>query len=416
MLRKLFIRRRQLVLAWVATASLLAAVRLAADDWPQQVHSAVAQHQLPVALALVERQLTAAPEDMEAHVWRGRLLAWTGHWPEAIIEYRLVLAKFPGDVDVLTGLADVLLWQQKYTEALALLNTARDAAPRSPEILARRARILSLLQRSAEARTQYQAVLAYDPANRAALDALSDLAASSKYQLHLSEEADLFNYTEDAQVETVALTARWNERWATTFTATPYHLFGENTVKISADAAYRFRQNNWVRVLAGGANPQGVVPECEGLVEYGHGFRFSRRWFKGLESSYQEHSLWYRGAQVFTLGTTQVLDLTRQWTWTVSGTGYRTRFNGAGSDWAPSESTKVEFPVSRLLFANAQFALGAENFAQVDQIGRLSARTYGGGLRYRFSGSQDVTTFVTRQDREHGQKLLSLGWSYGIRF
>ena len=60
--------------------------------------------------------------------------------------------------------------------------------------------------------------------------------------------------------------------------------------------------------------------------------------------------------------------------------------------------------------------MGAENFAQVDQIGRLSARTYGGGLRYRFAEGQDVTGFVARQDREHGQTQTSLGLSYGIRF
>jgi hypothetical protein len=62
------------------------------------------------------------------------------------------------------------------------------------------------------------------------------------------------------------------------------------------------------------------------------------------------------------------------------------------------------------------FAVGAENFAQVDQIGRLSARTYGGGVRYRFAESQDVTGFVAIQDREYGQRQTSMGLSYGIRF
>ncbi|MGA9977892.1 MAG: tetratricopeptide repeat protein [Candidatus Sulfotelmatobacter sp.] len=394
---------------------------LAKHDWQQQVRTAVDQHQIPTALAVVDRRLAEAPADMEAHAWRGRLLAWTGHWPQAETEYRLVLDKFPNDVDVLTGLADVLLWQQKYSEALAVLEQARSAAPQNPEILVRRARLLSLLQRVSEARAQFRAVLNYDPANPAAISGLASLAGGSRYELRFGEEADFFNYTDNAEVETAALTAHWSRRWTTSFGASAYHLFGENAVKLWADAACRFHDNNWVRVLVAGANPQDVVPETEALIEYGHGFRFSNAWpralgFKGLESSYQEHSLWYRGAQVLTLNTTQIVYLPREWTWTLSATGSHTRFTNGESDWVPSGSTKIGFPLVRKFSGNLLFAVGAENFAQVDQIGRLSARTYGGGLRYRFAGSQDVTGFLAIQNREYGQRQISLGLSYGIRF
>lgn len=389
---------------------------LAEDDWNHQVQTAVDQHQIPAALAIVDHRLAEAPSDMDAHAWRGRLLAWTGHWPEAETEYHLVLEAFPNDEDVLIGLADVLLWQQKYSQALAVLEKARSSDPQNPEILLRRARLLSLLQRIPEARAQFQAVLTHDPANRSAHNGLAELTAVSRYELRIGEEADFFSYTDNAQVETITLTAHWKKAWTTGFGVSPYHLFGENAVKLWADAAYTFRKNNWVRALVAGANPQDVVPEREVLIEYGHGFRFSHAVIQGLESSYQEHSLWYRGAQVVTLNTTQIFYLPRQWTWTLSATGARTRFSTGGADWVPSGSTKIGFPLFRRLSGNALFAVGAENFAQVDQIGRLSARTYGGGLRYRFAESQDVAAFVARQNREHGQTQTSLGLSYGIRF
>ena len=410
-----FLHHRQAVFVAVAWL-LLSAFLLAEDDWQQPVRTAVDQHQIPAALAVVNHRLAETPGDMEAHTWRGRLLAWTNQWQEAETEYRFVLDKFPNDLDVLTGLADLLLWQRKYSEALAVLEEARRVAPQDPEVLVRRARVLSLLQRTSEARSQFQAVLTYDPANRAAISGLADLTGVSRYELRIGEELDFFNYTENAQALAVTLTAHWNETWTTAVGVSPYHLFGENAVKIWADAAYRFHRNNWVRVLGAGANPQDVVPESEALLEYGHGFRFTHPWFQGLESSYQEHSLWYRGAQVLTINTTQILYLPKEWTWTVSVTGARTRFHGTGSDWVPSGSTKIGVPLSRRLSGNALFAVGAENFAEVDQIGRLSARTYGGGLRYRFAESQDVTGFVARQDREYGQKQTSLGLSYGIRF
>jgi tetratricopeptide (TPR) repeat protein len=412
-----FTHHRPAAFAFVAVAGLLLPTwMLAGDDWQQQVHTAVDQHQIPAALVIVDHRLAERPGDIEAHTWRGRLLAWTNQWQAAESEYHFVLDRFPNDLDVLTGLADVLLWQRKYPEALAVLEAARTVDPQDPEILVRRARVLSLVNRIAEARSQFQAVLTRDPTNRAALNGLADLTGVARYELRIGEELDFFNYTENAQAEAVTLTAHWNSTWTTAVGVSPYHLFGENAVKIWADAAYRFHQNNWVRVLGAGANPQDVVPESEALFEYGHGSRFSHRWFQGLESSYQEHSLWYRGAQVLTLNTTQILYLPKEWTWSVSVTGARTRFGGTGSDWVPTGSTKIGVPLSRSLSGSVLFAVGAENFAQVDQIGRLSARTYGGGLRYRFAESQDLAGFVARQDREHGQNQTSLGLSYGIRF
>jgi len=395
---------------------LLSAQALGEEDWIHQVQTAVERHQISAAQALVDRRLAEDSHDMEAHAWRGRLLAWTNHWDESVVEYQLVLETFPHDEDVLIGLADVLLWQKKYADALAVLESARTAEPKNPEILLRRAHLLVLLQRIPDARMQFKSVLAGDPANRSAIGGLADLASASKYDLRVNEEADFFSYTENAQVETVTLTAHWNERWTNGFGISPYHLFGEEAVKIWADAAYTFRKNNWVRLLGAVANPQDVVPEREALVEYGHGFRFSFAGVKGLESSYQENSLWYRGAQVFTLNTTQIFYLPKEWTWTLSATGARTRFSAGTTDWVPSGSTKIGFPVVRRLSGSVLFAVGAENFAQVDQIGRLSARTYGGGLRYRFAERQDVEAFVARQDRERNQTQTSLGLSYGIRF
>ena len=43
-------------------------------------------------------------------------------------------------------------------------------------------------------------------------------------------------------------------------------------------------------------------------------------------------------------------------------------------------------PVQDALAASYEpFAVGTENFAESDQIGRFSAHTYGGGLRYRLT-------------------------------
>ena len=97
-------------------------------------------------------------------------------------------------------------------------------------------------------------------------------------------------------------------------------------------------------------------------------------------------------------------------------TGARAGFLGTPVDWTPSGWTKLGFPLQRRVTANLFFALGSENFAQIDQIGHFSAHTVGGGLRYQFAARQDIKGYVARQDRTQGQIDTSFGLSYGIRF
>src|SRR5581483_7341076 len=58
---------------------------------------------------------------------------------------------------------------------------------------------------------------------------------------------------------------------------------------------------------------------------------------------------------------------------------------------------------------NTFFAVGSENFALADQIGSFSARTYGGGLRFCMTSSQDFDGYIAKQDRseEHTSELQS---------
>jgi tetratricopeptide (TPR) repeat protein len=118
-----------------------------------------------------------APTDLEARGWYARLLAWQGHWAEAEQEYREVLDRVPEDLDVLTGLADVLVWQKKLEEAQFLLDRAVALAPRQPDILLRRARLSRELGRNDAALGDYRQLLRQDPQSR---EARSELASLSR--------------------------------------------------------------------------------------------------------------------------------------------------------------------------------------------------------------------------------------------
>ena len=70
----------------------------------------------------------------------------------------------------------------------------------------------------------------------------------------------------------------------------------------------------------------------------------------------------------------------------------------------------------RQLSGNVFFAVGTENFGQVDQIGQFSSQIYGGGLRFQWTTRQDVTGYAAFQQRTQDRAQTSFGFTYGIRF
>src|SRR5207245_2564320 len=90
-------------------------------------------------------------------------------------------------------------------------------------------------------------------------------------------------------------------------------------------------------------------------------------------------------ARILTVNGTTVVYLPRQWTWSFGLTGARSRFPGTRAEWRPSGVTRLGFPVAgrseRQLRGNVFFAVGTENFGQVEQIGQFSSQIYSGGCR-----------------------------------
>ncbi len=388
----------------------------AGADWQRQVREQVAAHQLSAALVIAEGRLSEAPADLEARGWRARLLAWSGQLAEAEVEYRRVLAAAPEDTDILAGLADVVA-RQRPEEALALLSRARELAPSRPDILTRRGRVWRSLGHAAEARQDFRAALALDPRDGEAKAGLASVTTEPRHEFRVGADSDSFNYTERAWGQSASLRSQWSARWITSFAGNFYQRFGGHAGKFSGSATYRSGDGD--ALTAGGAagRDQGVIPKGEAFFEYGRGFRVSQKSFlRGIETTYQQHWFWYASARILALSGSVTLYLPRDWTWSLSATGARSRFPAAGVEWRPSGITRLGIPVQRQVSANLFYAVGTENFARVDQIGRFSARTFGGGLRYRLTPRQDITGYVFHQSRSQGRTQTSFGLSYGLRF
>jgi tetratricopeptide (TPR) repeat protein len=410
--------RETLLMLVILALSLGAAAQLppSSADWQKRLRELVATSHMEEAMKVVDARLATTPEDLEAHGWRGRILAWKGRWPEAESEYRRVLQKAPHDVDILCALADVLFWQGKDDAALEAIDYARAGASADVEILTRRARILAALGRKQQARAQFREVLTLDPHNLIAKTGLGSLGTERKHDLRIGNELDTFNFTSAAQTQSLILNSHWTGIWSTSLTSEIYQRFGTQAQRFAMGSTFRLPGANWMHVEGAGANHHGIAPKVDASGEFGHSFRLHNSWVRGVELSYQQRWLWYAGAHVQTLSFTQLYYLLRDSTWSLTVTGARNGFTDTGIDWLPSGNTRLGFPLVRRLSGNLVFAVGSEDFAYVDQIGKLSAHTFGGGLRLRVASNQDLQGFISQQNRSQNRSQASYGVSYGIHF
>ncbi|HEV8385215.1 MAG TPA: tetratricopeptide repeat protein [Candidatus Acidoferrales bacterium] len=386
-------------------------------DWLAQVREQVGRRDLSAALGIAERRLADAPRDLEARAWRARLLNWSGKREEAEREFRALLDAAPNDTDILQGLADVLMAAQRWDEAMALVARAENLLPRSAEVQVRRGRALRAMGRAEEARKAFRQALALEPKNEDARDGLDSVAEGPRHELRMGLDVDKFNYTDHARAVTLSVRSELASRWTSNLSGVFHHRAGQDASRFSAALTRRLSHGDALTAGFAAARDQGVIPKAEAFFEYGHGMSFGNKNFvRGMELTYGQRWLWFDAPRIVTLSPGVLLYLPRDWMWQVTLAIARSRFPGLPAEWRPSGSTRLTFPLHRRLYGNIFYALGTENFALADQLGRFSARTFGGGLHIMLRQRQELTSYVAYQDRSQGRTQTSFGFSYAVRF
>jgi hypothetical protein len=399
-----------------------------------QVRERVAAQDWEGAETIVDSRLKAAPEDSDALGWRAQLLAWTGKRAEAEATFRRALQLSPRDADFLLGLARLLAQDGRNGDALALLDAAAQIPPARADVLSERGRVFATMGRKKEARADFLQGRALEPANlspaddeaTAGLRALKSGNGKSeselpRFEANFGNETDTFNYTNAANAQTVTFVDRPNARWIFSAEADSYQRFGALAQKAIGAATFRLNHANSLTIAGGGGNADGIIPRAETYFEYGHGFRISKSApLRGIEFAYNQHWLWYANAHVLALTGTAAADFARDFRWTVSANGARSGFDGDAVAWKPSGYSRLEFPLPHVnaerLLLNATFAVGSENFGELDQVGAFASRTFGGGARVGFTSRQFFNFYVARQLRNGGRTEAMYGASYGVRF
>jgi len=396
------------------------------DDWLEHVQKSVAAHNLTGALQIVDARLAVVPDDSDAIGWRAQLLAWIGRRKEAEAEFQRALRFSPRDSDYLLGLATLVAQDGRNADALALLDAAVQIPPPRADVLNERGRVLRAMGRREEARSAFVQAQALEPANISVTDdearaGLRSLESPPRFELDTGNETDTFNYTGAANAQTITFVAKPNARWILSTEGDIYQRFGADAEKVIGAATYRFTGSDSFTVGAGGGNANGIIPRAETYFEYGHGFRISEtRTVRGIEVTYDQHWLWYSQAHVLVFTGTVVGDLAHDFRWTVSANGARSQFTGTPIAWKPSGYSRMDFPLPHIpadrLLMNVMFAVGSENFSELDQVGAFASRTYGGGFRVGLSERQYVNFYAARQYRNGGNVERIYGVSYGLRF
>jgi tetratricopeptide (TPR) repeat protein len=398
-------------------------------DWLARVRDRVAAHDLEGAEKIVDARLASAPEDSDALGWRARLFDWTGKRVEAEATFRRALELSPRDADLLLGLARLLAQDGRNRDALALLDSAAQIPPPRADVLSERGRVLRVMGRKKEARAEFLQARAIEPANlspaddeaAAGLRSLEVPTELPRFEADFGNETDTFNYANAANAQMVTFVARPNARWIFSTEADSYQRFGALAQKFVGAATLRLNRSNSFTIAGGGGNADGIIPRAETYFEYGHGFAISEsKPLRGIEFAYNQHWLWYENAHVLVLTGTAAADFARDFRWTVSANGARSGFDGDAVAWKPSGYARFEFPLPRVnaerLLLNATFAVGSENFGELDQVGAFASRTFGGGARVSFTSRQFFNFYLARQLRSGGNTEGVYGVSYGVRF
>jgi tetratricopeptide (TPR) repeat protein len=319
------------------------------------------------------------------------------------------------------GLASVYSREGKGEDALRALTRAVELDPKRADLRAARARALRAVGQRNEARMEFQKALSLDPASAEASAGLISVRGEPRNELRFGQDNDLFNYTTANHDGWVSLVSRWTPHWSTSFAGSFYERTGIRAGKFTG--AITGRLQRWGALTVGGAagHDNAVIPKSEAFFDAGHGWKVSEASFlRAVEIAYGQHWYWYEASRILTLNGTAIVHVSGDVAFSLGATGVRSTFSGTGKEWRPSGMARLGFPLAnwrqQRLSGSVSFAVGTEDFAQIDQIGRFASQTYGGGLRFQINTRQDVTGYASYQKRSQDRTDTSFGLSYGIHF
>ncbi len=146
------------------------------------------------AIKLSQEALMLSPDYVDIKIFLGRLYAWKNNYEKATSILTEIIKTNQEYEDAFIALTDLEYWQNNYSDALNYCNTGLENHPESKELLLRKAKLLSSLNRNNEAREIISELQKKYPKNIAVKETLENIRFySSKNEISVSHELTWFN-------------------------------------------------------------------------------------------------------------------------------------------------------------------------------------------------------------------------------
>lgn len=366
------------------------------------------------ALAIFRRLAKDNPEDYEARNWVARLTSWQGDFERAERLYRAVLEDDPGNFVAELGLVDVLSWQGRYQAAEERLVGLEADRPDNLAVLLRRGRLARWQRQRDEALDAYERVLAVDPDNEEALEAVAALEAETRYQLEAGYFFEAFDFAGETNGQFVELLYHDLDRLWLLGRFSFQNKFNENNTRYTLGGTYRFFSRTYLRgevsLAPSGdtviANQDYTIEVTQGLhptLSAGGGYRF----------------LNFREADVHVLTALVNWHPRSDLHLYVRYVPSRSSFDGTGQGvWNQNGWGRLVWDAHRTVSPFLLFAVGSETFIGLtaDELGAFAAQTYGVGAEVRLTPVQGFRAGYHYQNRSRGRREQGFNFSYFYRF
>jgi Flp pilus assembly protein TadD len=141
---------------------------LNSDELFERARTAAFNNRHDEARVICRRLLRINPRNTDVRMLLGRTFAWDKDYVIARSMYFEVLRQMPSNVDALSALADIELWSGNNERALALTDSSLIDHPESEALLVRKARALTNLGRTNEAKSSLRKAQKLNPKNEEA--------------------------------------------------------------------------------------------------------------------------------------------------------------------------------------------------------------------------------------------------------
>jgi YaiO family outer membrane protein len=209
---------------------------LGVDEIFEQARQKAFNGQREEAREMLKFALERSPNYYDLRILLGRTYAWDGQRENARKELTQVLTAEPSYLDAISAAVDVEMWDEKYADALTVVDAGLSFHPNATDLLLKKTNILDNLGRQNEATLILQQILAIDPAHEKALEQLdSRKLATMRYTVGADVTLDFFSRTFDPAQYSSLYLSRTN-KWGSAMARLNYsHRFSSSGIQGEVD-------------------------------------------------------------------------------------------------------------------------------------------------------------------------------------